>query len=49
MRGAGGDVIEGEGGVVDSLLHEGPDTLGVITTRDLGNNSAVFAVDVDLR
>ena len=44
-----GDVIESNSGVLECLLHEGANPLGVIATGDLGDDAAVFAMDLDLR
>lgn len=46
--GEGGDVIESDARVIERLLNEGSDTLGVVATGDLGDDSAVFAMDFDL-
>lgn len=47
--GEGGDVIEGDSGVIECLLNERTNMLGVIAAGNFGDNAAVFAMDLDLR
>ena len=46
--GESGDVLEGDSGVIEGLLHEGANSLGVIAAGDLWDDAAVFAMDLDL-